>query len=192
MTLPASGQISFYDINIELRGSGSATSTIGLDEAESGVYATINQCSSPYPSTSRPANITEWYSYNHAAASSLVYAGGFDYSATSCATACGLAVNCSTVLYYNTAATAVFTNNVCNTFPSVGYYADCARGNCYDIGSSGVVNSITACATTTTTTTTTTAACSANGASCPENDGEFSPTCCSGNCCSNICTANSC
>ena len=191
MTLPASGQISFYDINIELRGSGSATLLIGLDEAESGNYGAINKCASPFPSTDRPANITEWYSYNHAASSTIVSASGFDYSATSCATACALNVDCSTEMYYNSAQTAVYNNSTCTTERATGYYADCGRYNCFTIGSGGTVSSISAC-NNTTTTTTTTSACSANGASCPENDGEFSPTCCSGNCCSGVCTEFAC
>lgn len=154
MTLPASGQISFSQINGELGRSTSAT--IGIDEAESGVYAAINECASPFPADSRPAAITEWYSYNHNATSTQVFSGGFDYSITNCATACALSVDCSTMLWYNTAQTAVYTSNTCQDFPAIGYYADCNRTNCYDIGSSGAVNSITACATTTTTTTSTT------------------------------------
>jgi hypothetical protein len=187
MVLPASGQISFYDINIELGRGGNAT--IGLDEAENGTYATINKCASPFPGSSNPAIITEWYSYNHTAASTLI--GYFDYSATSCAAACALAFDCSAALYYNAANTAVHPNSLCSTFPNVGYYAICDRSTCYDVGSSGVVNGTTACSTTTTTTTTT-AGCSGLGASCPENDGEFSPTCCSGNCCSGVCTSTAC
>lgn len=188
MTLPASGSISFNDIRIELGVPSQAP--FSLDTAENGGYGAINRCSSPSPVASNPASINEWYSYNHGATSTEI--GLVDYSATSCATACALPVAGVWTLYYNTAATAIYTDTTCNTFPSVGYHALLDRSNCYDIGGSGVLNSITACTTTTTTTTTTTAACSANGASCPENDGEFSPTCCSGNCCSNICTATAC
>ena len=191
MTLPPSGEISFYDINIELRGSASATFTIGLDEAESGGYGAINKCASPFPSTDRPANISEWRSYNHAATSTIVSASGFDYSATSCAAACALNVACDLEMYYDSAQTAVYNNATCTTARAAGYYADCGRYNCVTVGSSGTVSSISEC-NVTTTTTTTTAGCSGLGASCPENDGEFSPTCCSGNCCSGVCTSFGC
>lgn len=192
MTLTGSGQISFNDIRIEL---GIPTkSPFSLDDAENGNvgagYPAINKCSSPFPASSNPASLNEWYGYNHTASYSTI--GVVDYSATSCAVACALTPAGSWTLYYNTAATAVYTDTSCNTYPSVGYHALLDRSNCYDIGSSGVVNSITACTTTTTTTTTTTAACSGIGASCPEADGEFSPTCCSTYCCSGVCATDPC
>ena len=55
------------EINTEL--GRSSTATISLDTAESGGYATINLSSPSYPSDSRPASISEWYSYDHSAAS---------------------------------------------------------------------------------------------------------------------------
>jgi len=189
MTLPASGQISFFDINVELGRSG--TATISIDTAENGGYSVINQCSSPFPSSTNPAAITEWYSYNHNASSTLVDAGGFDYSTTSCAVACALGVDCSTVMYYNTAQTAVYTTNKCQTSAANGYYANCSRTTCYTV-SGGVITGTTACTTTSTTSTTTAPPCQSNGTSCPENDGEFSPTCCSGNCCSGLCSEFAC
>ena len=88
MTLPASGTISFYDINIELGRSG--TALIGIDNAENGDYGAINKCSSPFPASSNPAAITEWYSYNHNASTTTI--GVVDYSATSCAAACALGI----------------------------------------------------------------------------------------------------
>ena len=188
MTLPPPGNpLSFYDINIELGRNG--TASIGIDNAENGDYGAINKCASPFPNSSNPASINEWYSYNHNAGTTEI--GVVDYSATSCAAACALGIAGVWTLYYNTAATAIYTDTTCNTYPSVGYHALLDRSNCYDIGSSGILNSITAC-NATTTTTSTTAGCSANGETCPENDGEFSPTCCSGNCCSGVCTANAC
>lgn len=63
MTLPASGQISFSQINTEL--GRSAGTTISIESAENGVYATINTLSPSYPSSTNPASISEWYSYNH-------------------------------------------------------------------------------------------------------------------------------
>lgn len=66
MTLPASGQISMSQINVEL--GRSSTAAISLDTAENGGYATINTNSSSRPNATNPAAMSEWYSYNHSAA----------------------------------------------------------------------------------------------------------------------------
>lgn len=66
MVLPSSGQISFANINTELARSSIAT--LGLQEAETGVYATLNTNSASRPNGSAPYSMNEWYSYNHAAA----------------------------------------------------------------------------------------------------------------------------
>jgi|ETN01SMinimDraft_4_1059930.scaffolds.fasta_scaffold08840_3 hypothetical protein len=65
MALASSGQISMSQINTELGRSSS--SQISLDSAENGSYATINSNSSSKPSSSNPASMSEWYSYNHSA-----------------------------------------------------------------------------------------------------------------------------
>lgn len=66
MALPASGQISLADINVELGRSSNAQ--IDMDGAENGSIVTINVNSASRPSADNPASITEWYSYNHSAA----------------------------------------------------------------------------------------------------------------------------
>jgi len=66
MALPSSGTIKMSQINTEL--GRSATATISLDNAESGVYGTINTNSSSRPNNNRPAAMSEWYSYDHDAA----------------------------------------------------------------------------------------------------------------------------
>jgi hypothetical protein len=71
MALQGSGSISMSQINSEL--GRSSTSTISLDSAENGSYATINTCSSSRPSSSNPASMSEWYSYNHTAACCPAY-----------------------------------------------------------------------------------------------------------------------
>ena len=125
MTLPASGTISFYDINIELGRSG--TATIGLDNAENGDYGPINRCGGSYPFSTNPAAINEWYNYNHNAASTLF--GTFDVSGTSCAAACALPQDCSNVIY--TVSGVYYSTNICTAGVSDGYYALCDRSNCY-------------------------------------------------------------
>lgn len=69
--MPASGTISMSQINTEL--GRASTSAISLDTAENGGYATINTNSSSRPSASNPASLSEWYSYNHSAASAVTY-----------------------------------------------------------------------------------------------------------------------
>lgn len=160
MTLPSTGnQISFNQIRIEL-GVGSQ-SPFNLSSAMSGLYGAIQKCSVPYPAPDDPDGINEWWSYNHNATASLVIPDSgypndytFDYSGTSCATACGLPVAGNTTLY--TANSVYYTNLICTSYPTAGYYASITRNVCYNIGSSGVLNGTSACTTTTTTTTTTT------------------------------------
>jgi hypothetical protein len=66
MALPASGQISLSDLNVEF--GRSATAQIGMYEAENGQYnGGINQGNNPgNRPNGLPANaITEWYGYSH-------------------------------------------------------------------------------------------------------------------------------
>lgn len=56
-------------INTEL--GRSATAGISLNSAEDGGYAAINGCSVYRPSSSNPASMSEWYSYNHSATCTL-------------------------------------------------------------------------------------------------------------------------
>lgn len=67
MALQSSGTIKMSEINTEL--GRTSTATISLDSAESGTYATINTASASYPNDARPASMSEWYSYDHSAAS---------------------------------------------------------------------------------------------------------------------------
>ena len=67
MTLPAAyATMSMGDINVEL--GRSRTAQISINSAEDGGYGAINQNSASRPSSSDPAAISEWYSYNHNAA----------------------------------------------------------------------------------------------------------------------------
>lgn len=68
MALPNSSQLSINDIRRELNRFSAATS---LDNAESGIYGSINTNSSSRPNNSRPAAISEWYGYDHDAGPSL-------------------------------------------------------------------------------------------------------------------------
>lgn len=93
MALPASGQISMSQINTEL--GRSSTSTISIDTAENGGYATINVNSTSRPSATNPASMSEWYSYNHSAAParsisfSSLYSLGYTGSASGTVTITG-------------------------------------------------------------------------------------------------------
>jgi hypothetical protein len=91
MALPNNGSpISFSQINTELGRSANATLTI--DTAENGGYGAINTCSPFRPSSSNPANVSEWFSYNHTAPCFNYYCAG--YSDTSSAEACAGTPEC--------------------------------------------------------------------------------------------------
>ena len=68
MALPSSGEIKMSQINTELGRTSNLQ--ISLDSAERNGYAIINQCSPSRPSGDRPASMSEWYGYNHAASCS--------------------------------------------------------------------------------------------------------------------------
>jgi hypothetical protein len=70
MALQSSGTIKMSEINTELGRSSNAT--ISLDTAENGGYATINTASPSYPSSSNPASMSEWYSYDHSSSSAYI------------------------------------------------------------------------------------------------------------------------
>jgi hypothetical protein len=75
MTLPAAfATIRMSDINVEL--GRSSTAQISLNAAEDGAYGAINTNSPSRPSSSDPASMSEWYSYDHNAS------GGFYYCET--------------------------------------------------------------------------------------------------------------
>ena len=70
MALQASGEIRMSQINTELGRTSS--SLISLNDAENGVYATINTASPSKPSATNPASMSEWYSYNHTYGNTLI------------------------------------------------------------------------------------------------------------------------
>ena len=72
MTLVTSGQISMGDINEEL--GRSRTAQISLDTAENGGYGAINpNGTGNIPSATNPAQMSEWYGYDHNAAPAVTY-----------------------------------------------------------------------------------------------------------------------
>ena len=137
MALQSSGTIKMSEINTEL--GRSSTATISLDSAESGTYATINTASSSYPNNARPASMSEWYSYDHSAASG--YSGNISERSNSDSNeACGLSVAVS-IYKIGTSSTPVagdylFTNSGLSTnlVPADGFgvwykYEDVPGGN---------------------------------------------------------------
>ena len=76
MAVPLTGSISLAQIRQELQtanyagGVYTAAST-SLDTAENGGYFTINTCSPYYPLSANPANMSEWYGYDHDAVCSF-------------------------------------------------------------------------------------------------------------------------
>ena len=70
MAVPGSGTLSLGKIRQELQtanyaGGPYTAAATGLDPAENGTYATINTCSPYYPLSANPANMSEWYGYDH-------------------------------------------------------------------------------------------------------------------------------
>jgi hypothetical protein len=72
MALTSSGQIKMSEINTEL-GRTSTTANTSLEDQSDGTYATINtaNASADRPNGSAPHAMTEFYSYNHSAATTV-------------------------------------------------------------------------------------------------------------------------
>ena len=72
MTLTSSGQIKMSEINTEL-GRTSTTANTSLEDQSDGTYATINtlNASADRPDGSAPHAMSEFYSYNHSAATTV-------------------------------------------------------------------------------------------------------------------------
>lgn len=144
MVLPSTGNtISFNDIRIEL--GISTQSPFGLDQAENGNYVAINKCAVPYPASGNPAEISEWWSYDHSVAATEIALT--DSNATSCSAACAQFVNGDVTLYYNQGQTTVFIDDDCNTLAGAAfttYYADIDRVNCYTV-TSGTLTATCTC-----------------------------------------------
>lgn len=147
MTLPAAyATISMGDINVEL--GRARTSYISLNTAENGGYATINTNSSSRPSSSDPAKISEWYSYNHGAApasySFPFSSNGTNNTVVACGSSFGLSLYSSSsylytglTLYSNAALTTVFNGG--------NLYRKGEGFNLYRISTSGVITVIYPC-----------------------------------------------
>lgn len=70
MAVPGSGSLSLGKIRQELQTNNYAAgpytaAATSLDDAENGTIATINTCSAVYPLSANPANMSEWYAYDH-------------------------------------------------------------------------------------------------------------------------------
>ena len=178
MTLPSSGSISFYDINIELGRSGTAT----LDIESAASDTTIQNCATPYPDPSNPESITEWYGYNHslnATLQSTVITSNTDcnYACTysSCAfSGVDLWKYTPSGKYYWYSPAGQYCKTATGFF---SYSAVCSGGSrvgqpCYTFNGDRTLASTTTC-TTTTTTTTTTAACQCISNSCDVACGSY-------------------
>jgi hypothetical protein len=84
MAVPLTGTLSLGKIRQELQtanyaGGPYTAAATGLDPAENGTYATINTCSPYYPLSANPANMSEWYGYDHDAPCSPSTGSYYDY-----------------------------------------------------------------------------------------------------------------
>lgn len=152
MALQSSGPLKMSEINTEL--GRTSTAQISIDDAESGVYATINTASASYPNGARPAAVSEWYSYDHTASSSgfftLINSGQ-----SSSAAACGLTGPDSLTLYHGTSGVyecpslgrTLYTDSA-QTSPFDGqnlYWYSPSCGKSYLITSSGFLEGVFTC-----------------------------------------------
>jgi hypothetical protein len=186
MTLPASGQISFADINVELKRS--STAEITLENATAGVYGFIQNCATPYPDPTNPDAISEWYGYNHNLTASLQNSVVLN-STVSCTDACEQSgCGISSTSLYKYLANGKYYFNVAQCYTNQGlpqYTAVCSGGsplgqNCYTFNADRTLASTQTCTTSTTTTTTTelcqclsfvcTGPCVNSGCACPSGD----------------------
>jgi hypothetical protein len=137
MTLTGSGQISFNDLRVELGVSSQAP--FSITSAATGVYATINTNSPSYPNSSTPHQISEWYSYNHNAATCYTLTG-FEISGITSLVECFTGLHSTSV--YSTCATL---SNGCVVYQTSGctnpYYTfiQGGDGTNYELNGSGVV-----------------------------------------------------
>ena len=76
MSIPSSGPISLADINTEL--GRNANDEIGMSQAETGTYQTINtnNANANRPNGSAPHSIDEWYGYWHGFPTLITFSGG--------------------------------------------------------------------------------------------------------------------
>lgn len=155
MALPSTGTLSFNDIRIELGVSGQ--SPFGLDEAENGTYAVINQCSPDPPSATNPAQISEWYGYNHTATASIFLTGTEGPGETADAV-CAFQAASDITLYV--VGTVYYQNSNCSTVLNQ-FYRNSTATNWYQF-SNGQLIGQGACTTTTTSTTTASPTCACN------------------------------
>lgn len=149
MTLPASGQISFNDLRVELGIPSQAP--FSITSAATNGYVTINTNSPSYPNSSTPHSISEWYSYNHtySACNNL---GGFTYATTVPVDKgnCGGGGNEYTggpiTMYSNNCSSLgsgciIYTNSTCTTTAySIGVRYITDFSSYYGLGSSSNIN----------------------------------------------------
>jgi len=172
MPLPASGQISFNDIRIELNVP--SQTLFNLDSASLETYATLNKCLS-YPNSTNPDAINEWYNYCHSCTGSLAITDG-DASATSCNDACTSSpfIPCLFPDIYQSSS-LYYYYPTCDLGPLTTYYAvysgpGCSGTklgqNCYTFSNGSLVSTEQCTTSTTTTTTTTEALCECIDGTC--------------------------
>ncbi len=144
MVLPASGQISFANINIEL--GRNSTASISIDTAESDGYGCIQHCSSPFPNDTRPASVSEWYGYNHSL-KATIDSSQYDGPYNTVALACASTVILGTDLWVYSPSGGYYKNTdglaeCCRTCADDGYYFRITTGNYLYVSScAGTINS---------------------------------------------------
>lgn len=155
MTLPASGQISFNDLRVELGIPSQAPFSI-TTAATSG-YVAINTNSPSRPNSSTPHAISEWYSYNHNYSTTTTTTtststttttqacntySGFEFSNIQSLTECFTGAHSDTV--YSTCATlttgcVLYQTTGCVDPYNLSTYIQEGDGTNYEVNGSGVI-----------------------------------------------------
>lgn len=139
MVLPASGQISFNDLRVELGIPTQAP--FSITTAATNGYVTINTAGSANsPDTSAPHAISEWYNYNH----TCIAHTGFEVSNIFSVNECFTGTHTTTVYSYCTSPFA--TNSGCIVYqvagclsPYVSMFIQEGDGTNYELDGNGQV-----------------------------------------------------
>jgi len=140
MALPLSGQISMDDIRVEL--GVPSQSPFGLDEARSGTYVAINQCSTYKPPVEGTVSLSDWYGYNQTQACPATATLQWSLSLTGGAVGTmDLYVNGTIVETRTTTSGGTYTVNQGDTIAMDLNMNQCTGGDNYaNVSTSGIIS----------------------------------------------------
>jgi hypothetical protein len=141
MALQSSGTIKMSEINEEL-GRSSTSSNTTLKNLNTGAHVSINSVSENKPNSSAPHQMSEFYSYNHSAASLTSVSLRYDEESSSAA--CGAEL--APTYYHDGSGTypasgdTLYTDSGGESPADGGYYRSPAQSNGVVVGEEGLVS----------------------------------------------------